>query len=501
MSTGEASEAGASVLSTLNADGSRRWLRPRPSRGRFWRRRRVVAYVLIALFTLIPYIRVGGRPMIQLDIANRVFSLFGAVFYPTDTVLLALLVVSVFVAIFLVTALSGRVWCGWACPQTVYLEFLFRPIERLLEGEPGKQRKTGGWRKPVKYAIYLVLSMYLAHTFLAYFVGVEALARWVTSSPANHPTAFLVMATTTGLMMFDFCFFREQTCLVACPYGRFQSVMLDRNSLIVAYDPGRGEPRGKKRRARPAPGGDVALRVLDADAGAPGDCVDCFKCVTTCPTGIDIRNGLQMECIHCTQCIDACDEVMDKIGRPRGLIRYSSQAAIEGERGRLLRPRVVIYPVILAGLLVALGMVVASKDRAEVTVIRAGGGLPYFRATEHGEEWIGTRVKIRVRNRTPEPVSYTFGIANVEGGLISGAEDGLSAEPFALASAEVVLLLPPEAFGPRGHLDVAITVAGSDGFEEEATYSLVGPAYVGGAGGGPGVADEGTRGVGGESGG
>lgn len=489
------------VLSTLNADGSRRWLRPKPSRGRFWRRRRAVAWLLIALFALLPHLKINGRPAVLLDVARREFSLFGGVFYPTDTVLLALFVVGVFLTIFLLTALFGRVWCGWGCPQTVYMEFVFRPIERFFDGEPGRTRRRGAWRTPAKYAAFVLVSMFLAHVFLAYFVGIDELARWVRRSPAEHPASFLIMASVTALMMFDFCFFREQTCIVACPYGRFQSVLLDRRSLIVSYDPKRGEPRGKAKRAATG----VPLPVVGANGtGAPrtnGDCVDCFKCVTTCPTGIDIRNGLQMECIHCTQCIDACDEVMDKIGRPRGLIRYSSQAAIEGERGRLLRPRVVIYPVILAGLLVALGMVVASKDRAEVTVIRAGGGLPYFRATEHGEEWIGTRVKIRVRNRTPEPVSYTFGIANVEGGLISGAEDGLSAEPFALASAEVVLLLPPEAFGPRGHLDVAITVAGSDGFEEEATYSLVGPAYVGGAGGGPGVADEGTRGVGGESGG
>ncbi len=475
-------EAGSSVLSTLNPDGSRKWIKPKPSRGRFWRRRRVVAYGLIAVFTLIPYLRLNSRPLVQFDITAREFSLFGSVFYPTDTLLLALLAVSIFVTIFLLTALFGRVWCGWACPQTVYMEFLYRPIERLFEGVPGKKRKAGLWRKPAKYAVYLLVSMFLAHTFLAYFVGVEQLREWVTRSPVDHPISFLVMAGVTGAMMFDFCFFREQTCLVACPYGRLQSVLLDRNSLIVSYDPVRGEPRGHKRRK---PKGDVALKVLEGQMPEPaeaaqGDCIDCHKCVTTCPTGIDIRNGLQMECIHCTQCIDACDEVMEKIGRPRGLIRYSSQAAIEGEKTRLLRPRVIVYPLILTALVAAFVMVVASKQAADVTFIRAAGGMPYFRVDEGETSHIGSRVKIRVRNRSDAEVTYTFRLVDLPGALIRGIDDGLVVEPHKLGSAEVVVLVPPEEFGPRGQRMVTVRVEGSDGFGHNESYSLIGPAWLGG---------------------
>lgn len=483
MPTAEVESNAPSVLSTLNPDGSRRWLRPRPSRGRFWRARRVVAYVLIALFALIPYVKVGGRPVVQLDITHRVFSLFGGVFYPTDTVILALFVVSFFLGIFLITALAGRAWCGWACPQTVYMEFLFRPVERLFEGEPGRKTRKGGWRKPAKHLAYLVLSAFLAHTFLAYFVGVEQLRVWVTRSPADHPVGFLVMAGTTSMMMFDFCFFREQTCLVACPYGRMQSVLLDRNSLIVSYDPGRGEPRGRKRRKT----ADVSLRVVDG--GVPveealGDCVDCHKCVTTCPTGIDIRDGLQMECIHCTQCIDACDGVMEKIGRPRGLIRYSSQAAIEGEKRQLLRARVVIYPLILAALLAGLVMVLASKDLAEVTVLHGRGGLPYFPVPSPEGERIGTRLKVRVRNRTDRPVEYAFTLADVPGGGISMGEGPLRVEPFGLGSAEMVVLVPRAEYGPSGRRGVTIRVEGSDGFGKEVTYGLIGPAWIGEPSGG-----------------
>jgi cytochrome c oxidase accessory protein FixG len=317
-------------MSTMRDDGSRRWMYPRRSPGRFWHARRVLAYFLIAVFTLVPYIHVGGKPLVLLDIPARQFTILGFTFLPTDTVLLALLMVSGILGIALVTALLGRVWCGWMCPQTVYMEFLYRPIERLFDGPPGIRhtpgKKSSPLRKVLKYVVYLLFSAFLAHTFLAYFVGVKSLAVWVTRSPLEHPAAFLLMVGVTGLMMFDFSYFREQVCLVACPYGRFQSVMLDRDSLIVIYDPKRGEPRAKGRRE---------------EGDGLGDCVDCGMCTDTCPTGIDIRDGLQMECVNCTQCIDACDSMMERLGKPRGLIRFSSQARIAGESSRFLRPRVI----------------------------------------------------------------------------------------------------------------------------------------------------------------
>ena len=230
------------VLPTLNEDGSRRWLRPKPSHGKYFVRRRAVAYGLMFVFFIIPYLRMGGKPIILLDLPHREFTFFGTTFLPTDTLLLMLLTASILITIFLATALFGRVWCGWACPQTVYMEFLFRPIERWLEGgrsgsmQLDKLHLRGQLhaRRLAKYAIYLALALFLAHTFLAYFVGVDQLAVWVRRSPVQHPTSFAIMALVTAAIMFDFTFFREQTCLVACPYGRFQSVLLDRQSLIVA---------------------------------------------------------------------------------------------------------------------------------------------------------------------------------------------------------------------------------------------------------------------------
>lgn len=333
--------------------------------GKWWHRRRVVAYLLMVVFVAIPHLRINGKPLVLLDIVAREFTIFGRTFYPTDTLVLALFMLSVFVTIVLVTAISGRAWCGWTCPQTVYMEYLFRPIDRFFDGTRGKGGKPRADVSQIsqlaRIAVYVVLCMFLAHTFLAYFVGTERLAVWVRRSPTTHPAAFLVMAATTGLMLFDFLFFREQLCVIACPYGRFQSVMLDRQSLIVAYDHVRGEPRKKGKRVQ----GD-----------AVGDCVDCNQCVVVCPTGIDIRDGLQMECINCTQCIDACDNVMGRVGRPPGLIRFSSQDAIELKPRIMARARTIVYPLILTAVLGGLAFAINSKSGFDARIMR-GKGAPF----------------------------------------------------------------------------------------------------------------------------
>lgn len=452
------------VLSTLNADGSRRWLRPWLSPGRFLARRRITAYALIAVFAALPYLKINGRPTILLDIAAREFTFFGVTFYPTDTLPLALLILSVFVSIFLVTALFGRVWCGWACPQTVYLEFLYRPIERFFDGRPGRKKKAGAWRKPAKYATFLLVSMFLAHIFLAYFVGIDRLARWITTPPTEHPTAFLVMASVTGLMMFDFAFFREQTCLIACPYGRFQSVMLDRHSLIITYDEKRGEPRG--RLSRSAKTGDVALPVTPV----PGDCIDCGMCVRTCPTGIDIREGLQMECVGCAQCIDACDAVMDKIGKPRGLIRYSSQEAVERGRFTLLRPRVLIYPVLLAAVLTGLTLTVADRPAALVTLTRSPG-IP-FATLPDGT--VSNQLIIKIRNQSPEAATYAATILGVEGARLESDALPMTVEPGDVRAVPVTAIIPAGSF-ESGRRDATLRVENGVGFATERRFRLLGP--------------------------
>jgi cytochrome c oxidase accessory protein FixG len=450
------------VLPTLNEDGSRRWLRPKPSAGPWFVRRRAVAYGLMVVFFILPHLHMGGKPLVLLDLPRREFTFFGVTFLPTDTLLLMLLTVSILIGVFLATALLGRVWCGWACPQTVYMEFLYRPIERLFEGGRSGSLKLdregrGGQMNPrriAKYAVYLVLSLFLAHTFLAYFVGVEQLSEWVRRSPVEHPTSFAIMAITTAAIMLDFTWFREQTCLVACPYGRWQSALLDRQSLIVAYDRNRGEPRAMGK-VRPA--------------GA-GDCIDCGACVLTCPTGIDIRDGLQMECIHCTQCADACDDIMRKVERPLGLIRYTSRAALEGTPVHKLRPRVVLYPAALAlsfgSFLFALG----TRSAADVTVLR-GMGEPYV---VESDGRVANQLRVKIANRSHVDRLYTVTVEQLGEGTVIDPGNPLAVAAGASAMASLFIMLPRGAFR-GGERVVTIRIDDGADYTQRIPYRLVGP--------------------------
>lgn len=461
------------VLSTLNKDGSRRWLYPRLSVGRFLSRRRVVAYFLLVLYNVLPWIPIGGKPAILLDLPARQFTFFGATFLPTDTLLLMLFLAGVFVLIFLLTALFGRVWCGWACPQTVYMEFVYRPIERLFDGAPNARGKRPTnikpWRTVFKYMVFVIVSLHLAHTFLAYFTGASNLFDWTMQSPLEHPRAFLLVMSVTGLMVFDFCFFREQTCIVACPYGRFQSVLLDRQSVIIGYDEKRGEPRGKAVRSSRTQPGDISL------AQAPpvrGDCIDCEMCVTTCPTGIDIRKGLQMECIGCAQCIDACDAVMDSIGRPRGLIRYNSQEAMETGRSQVLRARVIFYPLLLLIITTAFVVVLITQPAANITLLRMGGS-PYTML--HSGE-VRNDLRVKIVNRTQFTRSYGVQVEGVDAARVTSPDLPLTLPPGATATIGASIVVPRSVFvSGLGRTSINVVVSDDGGFIRTLTWRLQGP--------------------------
>ena len=318
--------------SSIAADGKRRFVYTADVRGRFHKARIVVFAALIGAWIAAPLVKIGGRPMVLLDVERRQFFLFGATFNSQDAWLAFFAITAFGFALAVTTSLWGRVFCGFACPQTVFLDGVFRPIERLVEGarEKRMRRDKGPWtgdklvRKLVKHALYLGASFLIAHVVLSFFVPLPETIRMIAGRPSEHPEAFAWAASVTLVTYVNFAWFREQFCVVMCPYGRLQSVLVDQDSLVIGYDETRGEPRGKLK------------------AEGRGDCVDCKRCVVVCPTGIDIRNGLQLDCIGCTACIDACDEVMEKIGRPKGLVRYDTQTSFAGKGRKLRRTRLYV---------------------------------------------------------------------------------------------------------------------------------------------------------------
>lgn len=471
------------VLSTLEKDGSRRWMYPRLSTGWFWNLRRIVAYWLIAMFTILPFLKIGGKPLLLLDVVHRRFTILGFTFLPTDTLLLALLMLSVLLSIFFVTALLGRVWCGWACPQTVYMEYVYRPIERLFTGRFGKGGKPAevpAWRRVLMYIAFFIVSLHLANTFLAYFVPANILHTWITSSPLRHPAGFTIVAFVTAMMLFDFCWFREQTCIIACPYGRLQSVLLDKWSLIISYDGKRGEPRGKMKKVAscqlPVVSEDNALATGNSQlVTSLGDCVDCSLCVQVCPTGIDIRDGLQVECIACAQCIDACDEVMTRIKKPKGLIRYSSQSAMAGEARRILRPRLFIYSGIVTVLIGVLAYLVVTKPLADVTVLRSPG-QPF---TVNADGTVANVLKVKITNRTDQQQAYSVSAPGRSDVQVLTGREPITIAPTESVTEPIRVVVPAKAF-TMGTLDIKLRVVTESGQEIDRDCRLLGPVGFGG---------------------
>ena len=450
------------VLSTMNQEGDRRWLYPTPSKGFYYWWRLAIGWALIAFFVSLPWIQINGKPAVLLDLMEREFTFFGTTFYPTDTLLLLGFLLGTLVSIILISAVFGRIWCGWGCPQTVYLEFVYRPIERWIEGaEHVRKRRDEGpltfdkaWRKTAKWGVYAVLSLVLAHTFVSYFVGWERLLVWMQGDPRDNWGYFLMMAGTTGLILFDFGFFREQMCTIACPYARFQSVLLDSDSLIVSYDEERGEPRGRGK-----------------DRENLGDCIDCGACVRTCPTGIDIRDGLQMECVACTQCIDACDDIMDKMGWEPGLIKYTSEKELNDEPTNIVRPRTLLYSGVLVVLAVFFIGLLWMRPSYDINLTRAGGD-PFMVLPD---DRVANRVRVRVRNQTATEARFSIGatgIPEVQVNPVGTGETTLA--PQEMKRTEAWIIVPPDAL--RDQREITVLVQFDDGTEERISFPLLSPS-------------------------
>ena len=450
--SGNMLEAPERVLSTLNPDGTRLWMRPKAAFGRWWKRRRVVAWVLMILFNVIPWLTVNGKPLMLLDVIHRDFVFFGVVFQPTEVLLLALLLITVFLSIFLITALLGRGWCGWACPQTVYLEFLYRPIERLVYGEHGGRAKQDVpmYKRVIKFGLFFIVSLHLSHTFLAYFIGPEDMFHWTTGSPSDHPAGFAIVYGVAALMMFDFGFFREQMCTLVCPYARLQSVLLDRDSLIIGYDDQRGEPRHKGK------------KKSDTQSG---DCIDCNLCVAACPTGIDIRDGLQLECIACTQCIDACDAVMEKIERPRGLIRFASQNTLSGVAKKFWRPRIVIYPLSVAIVLASFLTLLGNRATSEVVFRRVQSDVPVLLG-----DGVLQSVMLDLANNSDFERSYTLVVNEPAYSLVTVLPN---IKAYGKRVVQLPIKVPVDAF-VNGKYTMTLTVSDDGNLNEVLTKTLFG---------------------------
>lgn len=456
------------MSSTIGSHGKRKWVYHEPSKG-FWTKRRNIIYsVLIVFYVIAPFLTLNGQPFMLFDLVSRRFSFFGVTFLATDFYLLALLLVMSVLALFWFSAMFGRLWCGWACPQTVYLDGVFYRIERWLEGTPRERKALDNgahddayWtRKGLKHFLFWMVSTALSLSFTAYFIGPQASYEMFWTFGAAHPTAMAVAVVMTAVTYFNFAWFREQFCHFLCPYARIQSVFLDEHSLIIGYDPVRGEPRGPMRRN-------------EQDAGK-GDCVDCKRCMQVCPAGIDIRNGLQLECIQCTACIDACDAVMTKIGRPVGLIRYDSAAGIEHKAHKYVRPRIILYLVVFALVCSMFVYRMSQREIVDFAVVRAPG-TPYL-VQEDG--LVRNMLQLHLTNTDTRTRTVTVKLeSEVPAQLM------VLGEPFLIApgeriKAEAFVLIPRNKVA---HAATPLTFKLMDGTQEigDATAKFLGPVYRG----------------------
>ena len=398
----------------IDASGQRKWIRAKQPRGKWYLRRNIVGYLLILFLIVAPFLKVDGHPFMLLDILNRKFYLFGLMVFAEDTYILALVMAVTVISIVLFTVVFGRVWCGWACPQTLFLELVYRKIEFLFDGNgrKGKNRKdsaaSSGFRRMAKQAVFVAMSIFFTNVFLMWFIGPAQLWKIMTEPVGDHLVGFLVMIALSMFYYWIYAYFREQVCTLFCPYGRMQGVLLDSNSISVIYDFKRGEPRNSK-------------------VSEGGDCINCLQCIAVCPTGIDIRNGSQLECIHCAACIDECNLVMKKINRPYNLIRYDSFRGVESGKRSFLNARSIAYTAVLVVLMVILAFTAGRRSTIDVTMWRAQGTL----YQQLDSETISNIYQIMFLNKGNEPLELTLrlldcptGELTIAGGKIVLPPDG-----------------------------------------------------------------------------
>lgn len=447
-------------VTSINADGSHFVLHPADVSGKFTSARRLFGYLLICVYVLLPWIPINGAPALFFDVENRRFHVMGITLVTQDLWVMFFGITGLGFSLFFLTSLLGRVWCGWACPYTVFLEHVFRRIERFIDGDSVKRKalQNAPWdrqkliRAIIKQSFYIIAVGIIAHVFMSYFVSLPRLYQYVKEGPMMHATVFTFVFVLTGILWFCFSMFREQFCILMCPYGRLQSALSDDDTMIIGYDQKRGEPRG-------------------AAGKVTGDCIDCKRCINVCPTGIDIRNGLQLECIGCAACVDACDAIMDKVGRPRGLVRYDSLNGLEGKIRRIMRPRVKVY-LALASLGIAVMTFIAWRMAkpyyAEFT--RISGPAFYVDA-----KTVRNMFSYRVMNKRNQEASFRVELIDAPAGYILSGGDGefkISAQNEVKRTA--VIAVPHDAYSGTVKLKYRITGQPGD-VTLEGEFSFMGP--------------------------
>lgn len=389
-------------VATIDQEGKRVWVYPQKPKGRFHNYRIVVATICLMLLFGMPFLRFNNEPFMLFNVLERKFIIFGILFGPQDFFLLGLSMITLMVFIILFTVIYGRLFCGWTCPQTIFMEMVFRKIEYAIEGDSNKQRALAKapwstekiFKKSAKHIVFFAISFIIANTFLAYIISTDELYKIITDPISQHIGGLITLLIFTTVFYWVFAFFREQVCTVVCPYGRLQGVLLDKNSIVVAYDYMRGEKRGKYRK-----GEDRSI----------GDCIDCHQCVAVCPTGIDIRNGTQLECVNCTACIDACDHIMDRVGMPRGLITFASEKGIAERKPLKFTIRIAAYSTVLLLLVGILSFALINRSDTETTILRTPGMM----YQENPDGTVSNLYNYKVNNKTFNDLPIEFKVEDV----------------------------------------------------------------------------------------
>lgn len=438
-------EAFRDSVATISKEGKRNFIYPKKPKGKLYNLRTVFSIFYLVVFFTLPFIKVNGEPLLMFNIMERKFILFGMIFWPQDFFIFGIGMITFIVFVILFTVVYGRVFCGWACPQTIFMEMVFRKIEYLIDGDAQQQRNLQKmpWngekirKRVVKFVVFFTISFVIANFFLAYLIGMDQLLGYI-QHPGGHIGTLISLLVFTSIFFFVYWWFREQACIVVCPYGRLQGVLLDKNSIVVAYDYKRGEPRGKlKKSARESGNGTAAqyaglqptaVAELSGQAPAKGDCIDCFACVKVCPTGIDIRNGTQLECVNCTACIDACDAIMTSVQKPTGLIRFASENSIKEGVALKLTKRIIAYTTVLFLLISLLVVLLVTRTDLDARLMRTAG-MTY---TSLPDGRISNLYNLKLANKTHQDISISLKLENTDGEieLISKAKPVVKKEDY-----------------------------------------------------------------------